>query len=183
MDRIERKDRILKYQGSILNIYDDVMLLPDGSEGHWDYVEHRNGAAAALPVLPDGRLVLVRQYRNALEREVLEIPAGAKTDPSESSAACAAREMEEEIGYHAGKLEKLLTTATTGAFCNECIDVYLAMDLQKTVQHLDEEEILNVECWELEDLCQMIFSGELIDAKTIAAILAYKVYKNKRVGI
>lgn len=183
MDRIERKDRILKYQGSILNIYDDVMLLPDGSEGHWDYVEHRNGAAAALPVLPDGRLVLVRQYRNALEREVLEIPAGAKTDPSESSATCAAREMEEEIGYHAGKLEKLLTTATTGAFCNECIDVYLATDLQKTVQHLDEEEILNVECWELEDLCQMIFSGELIDAKTVAAILAYKVYKNKRVGI
>ena len=114
---------------------------------------------------------------------MLEIPAGAKTDPSESSAACAAREMEEEIGYHAGKLEKLLTTATTGAFCNECIDVYLAMDLRKTVQHLDEEEILNVECWELEDLCQMIFSGELIDAKTIAAILAYKVYKNKRVGI
>ena len=100
-----------------------------------------------------------------------------------AASACAAREMEEEIGYHAGKLEKLLTTATTGAFCNECIDVYLAMDLQKTVQHLDEEEILNVECWELEDLCQMIFSGELIDAKTIAAILAYKVYKNKRVGI
>ena len=95
----------------------------------------------------------------------------------------AAREMEEEIGYHAGKLETLLPTATTGAFSHECIDVYLAMHLQKTVQHLDEEEILNVECWELEDLCQMIFSGELIDAKTIAAILAYKVYKNKRVGI
>lgn len=174
MEKVERVDRILKYQGAIVDVFDDIMRLPDGSEGHWDYIEHRKGAAAVLPVLADGRIALVRQYRNALNLETLEIPAGARDSRQEPTAVCAAREMEEEIGYRAGKLEKLLTVATTGAFCNESIDIYLATELVKTGQHLDEEEFLEVEFYEVDELCRMIFSKEIIDAKTVAAILAYK---------
>lgn len=174
MEKVERVDRILKYQGTIVDVFDDIMRLPNGAKEHWDYIEHRKGAAAVLPVLDDGRIALVRQYRNALDQETLEIPAGARDSRQEPTDVCAAREMEEEIGYRAGKLEKLLTVATTGAFCNESIDIYLATELIKTSQHLDEEEFLEVEVYEVDELCRMIFSGDIIDAKTVAAILAYK---------
>ena len=76
IERMKRLDRKLMYQGSILDVYKDTMEFPNGTHEEWDFVSHRMGAAAILPVLPDGRIVMVRQYRNALERETLEIPAG-----------------------------------------------------------------------------------------------------------
>ena len=74
-EHIKRVDRILKYKGSILDIYTDVIETPDGHRAEWDYIDHR-GAAAVVPVLDDGRLLMVRQYRDALDRETIEIPAG-----------------------------------------------------------------------------------------------------------
>ena len=71
-----RTNRELKYAGSILDIYSDTIQFSNGNTEEWDYVAHRNGAAAVIPVLPDGRILLVRQYRNALNRETIEIPAG-----------------------------------------------------------------------------------------------------------
>ena len=174
MDRVKRKERILKYRGAIVDVYDDIMEIPDGSTAHWDYIEHRNGAAAVLPVLEDGRVVLVRQYRSALDQETLEIPADAKEEKEEPSMECAAREMEEETGYRPGSLEELITVCTTGAFCNESIDVYLARNLTKTSQHLDRDEFLNVEFWDLDEACSKIYSMEIKDAKTVSALLAYK---------
>ena len=76
IDRVKRLGRELVYKGSILDIYKDIMQLPNGNTEEWDFVAHRMGAAAVLPVRSDGRIVMVRQYRNALERETLEIPAG-----------------------------------------------------------------------------------------------------------
>ena len=174
MEKAERIDRVLKYRGAILDFYDDLMELPDGSVSHWDYIEHRNGAAAVLPVLSDGRILMVRQYRNALNREMLELPAGAKDGSTEPSEACAARELEEETGYRAGKMEKLITVCTTGAFCNESIEIYLATELIKTHQQLDVDELLQVEIWDLPTLCYKIFTQEITDAKTVSGILAYK---------
>lgn len=174
MERAERIDRVLKYRGVILDFYDDLMELPDGSVSHWDYIEHRNGAAAVLPVLPDGRILMVRQYRNALNQEMLELPAGAKDGSDEPSEQCAARELEEETGYRAGNMEKLITVCTTGAFCNESIDIYLATELTKTHQRLDKDEFLQVEIWDLHTLCNKIFAQEITDAKTVSGILAYK---------
>lgn len=78
-------------QGAILDIYKDTMELPDGNKAEWDFVSHRMGAAAILPVMKDGRIVMVRQYRNALERETLEIPAGCRDSKTEDTAYCAAR--------------------------------------------------------------------------------------------
>lgn len=83
IDRVKRLGRELVYKGSILDIYKDIMQLPNGNTEEWDFVAHRMGAAAVLPVRPDGRIVMVRQYRNALERETLEIPAGCRDSLTE----------------------------------------------------------------------------------------------------
>ena len=173
MDEMKRIDRVLKYQGAIVDFYDDVMQAPDGTIAHWDYIAHRKGAAAVLPVTEDGKILMVRQYRNALNRETREIPAGSRDSVNEPTSVCAARECEEETGYKAGKLEPLLTVATTVAFCNEVIDIYLATDLTKTCQHLDETEFVEVESYTIEELRDMVFAREIQDSKTVAAIMAY----------
>lgn len=171
---IKRVKRELVYQGSILDIYDDSIQLPDGKIEHWDYVEHRKGAAAVVAVLEDGRLLLVRQYRNALNRFTLEIPAGARDSVTEPTSECAARELEEETGYRCDNLEFLISLKTTVAFCNELVDVYVARNLILSKQKLDEGEEIELEAHTLEDLCEKIYKGEIQDGKTVAAIMAYK---------
>ncbi|QFJ55808.1 NUDIX hydrolase [Pseudobutyrivibrio xylanivorans] len=174
MQEIKRIDRKLIHKGSILDIYEDTMLLPNGNIEKWDFVSHRMGAACVLAVKPDGKILMVRQYRNALERETLEVPAGKRDSIDEDTAICAARELEEETGYRAGKLEKLLALKSTVAFCDEMIDVYLATELEKVgEQQLDEAEDIGIEAFELAELMEMCYSGKLQDAKTVAAIMAY----------
>lgn len=173
IEKMKRLKRELMYKGSILDIYKDTMEFANGKQEEWDFVSHRMGAAAILPVLPDGRIVMVRQYRNALERETLEIPAGARDSKTEDTSVCAARELEEETGYKSKHVEFLLSLRTTVAFCDEFVDVYLATDLEKGKQHLDDAESINIEIYTLDELCQMIYSGELQDSKTVAAIMAY----------
>ncbi|MCD8151754.1 MAG: NUDIX hydrolase [Clostridiales bacterium] len=173
MEHMKRIDRILKYQGAIVDLYEDVMESPTGHIARWDYVRHRKGAAAVLPVMDDGRILMVRQHRNALERETLEIPAGSKDDAGEPSAVCAARELEEETGYRTGKMELLITVATTVAFCNEVIEIYLATELEKTERHLDEDEFVEVGTYTIEELRDMVFEQKIQDSKTVAAIMAY----------
>lgn len=116
---------------------------------------------------------MVRQYRNALERETIEIPAGCRDSLTEDTKVSAIRELEEETGYHSDKVSFLLSLRTTVAFCNEFIDVYLAEDLTPGKQHLDEAESIDVEAYTLEELCDMIYQGKLQDSKTVAAIMAY----------
>lgn len=169
---IKRLKRELQCEGKITKYYKDTVQLPDGKTDVWDFVGH-NGAAAAVGVLADGRLLMVRQYRNALDRFTLEIPAGG-LNPNEPTIDAAARELEEETGYRCNKIKKLITIRTTVAFCNEKIDIYLATDLVKTRQHLDEDEYVNVEPYTLEELEKMIYEGIIEDSKTIASILAYK---------
>lgn len=171
-NKIIRVKRELQCEGAITKYYKDIVVLPNGQAEIYDFVGH-NGAAAAVGVLPDGKLVMVRQYRNALDRFTLEIPAGG-LNPDEPTIDAAARELEEETGYRCGKIEKLITIRTTVAFCNEKIDIYLATELVKTEQHLDEDEFVNIELHAIEELERMIYDGTIEDAKTIAAILAYK---------
>lgn len=173
-EKIKRLSRELVYQGSILDIYKDTMDVGNGRIEEWDYVAHRKGAACVLPVLPDGRILMVRQYRNALERDTIEVPAGARDSVTEDTLVCAVRELEEETGYKSNKVSKLLSLRTTVAFCNEMVDVYLAEDLVPGEQHLDDAEDIRIEAFEIDDLCEMIYSGIIQDAKTVAAILAYK---------
>ena len=172
--QIKRIRRTLRYQGAIVDFYTDHMELPNGHTADWDYIEHRKGAAAVVAVQPDGKLLMVKQYRNAIGRYTLEIPAGARDSKEEPFEACAARELEEETGYRCEKLEYLISIKTTVAFCNEGIEVYVARDLIPSRQHLDPDEFVELEAHPVEELCRWIYEGKLQDSKTVAAILAYK---------
>jgi ADP-ribose pyrophosphatase len=167
-----RLNRTLAYKGAILNIYKDHILFPDGHTADYDYIHHK-GAAAVLPVMDDGRILMVRQYRNALDRYTLEIPAGALDEEGEPGIHCASRELEEETGYRAGKIEWMMTLRTTVAFCDERIEVFLAQDLIPSVRNLDPEENIEIEAHSLKELKEMVFRGEIEDSKTVSAIMAY----------
>ena len=175
MEHVELEERKLVHKGSILDVYADTVRLPNGNTEHWDFVSHRKGAAAVLPVLSDGRIILVHQYRHALERMTWELPAGCRDSVTEDTAICAARELEEETGYHSDSIEPLIRLRTTVAFCDEFVDVYLAKNLVPGEQHLDEAEAIQVKAWEMKDLLEEIYAGRLQDSKTVSAILAYQV--------
>ena len=167
-----RLDRILMHKGVIVDFYADKVQIPNGNVATWDFIGHK-GAAAIVPVDEDGKILMVRQYRNAIDRYTLEIPAGG-LEPGEDTKFCAARELEEETGYRSEHVEHLIDMYTTVAFCNEKIDIYYATDLIPSKQNLDEDEFINVERYSVEELTQMILNGTIQDGKTISAILAYK---------
>lgn len=172
MSEYKRLDRELVAKGAIIDYYQDTMLIPNGNTAKWDLIDHK-GAAAVVAVRDDGKLLMVRQYRNALERETIEIPAGGLNTRQEPTEAAAKRELEEETGYICEHLELLSSIYTTVAFCNEKIDIYLARDLKPGKQHLDEDEFLNVEAYTLEELQQMIYDCKIQDSKTICGIMVY----------
>ena len=167
---VKRMGRELAYQGTVLKVYKDHMKFSNGNTEDWDFIHH-DGAAAVIPVMDDGKILMVKQYRNALERDTLEIPAG-KLD--EEGIVCASRELKEETGYSSDDLEWLLTIRTTVAFCDERIEVFVARNLIPGEQHLDEDEFVDVKAYKLEELKEMIFEGKIQDSKTMAAILAYE---------
>lgn len=172
MDKIVRIKRDLVARGHIFDYYHDTMQIPNGNVAVWDFIQHK-GAAAILPVREDGKILMVRQFRNALDRDTLEIPAGGLNGPDEPTDVAAMRELEEETGYKCDKVELLLSIRTAVAFCNEKIDIYLARDLQPSKQHLDEDEYIDVEEYTVEELLDMIYAGIIQDSKTVSAILAY----------
>ena len=176
MDQIKRINRELVYHGHIVDFYKDTILLPDNRTTEFDFIQHK-GAAAIVPVDEDGRVVMVRQYRNALNRTTLEIPAGG-LNPSEDMKTCATRECEEETGYQAHDVQHLIDIRTTVAFCNEKIGIYYSNQLTPSKQNLDDGEYVNVEKYKLGELIQMIFDGTIEDSKTISALMAYKAKFN-----
>jgi ADP-ribose pyrophosphatase len=173
MEEIKRIDRELVAKGAIIDYYRDTMQIPNGNVVKWDLIDHK-GAAAVVAVREDGKLLMVRQYRNALERETIEIPAGGLNGRDEPTKDAAARELKEETGYTCDNLELLNSIYTTVAFCNEKIDIYLARGLKdQGSQHLDEDEYVNVEAYSVEELKQMIYDCKIQDSKTICGIMTY----------
>lgn len=164
--------RTKAYKGTVLDVYDDEVEIK-GNHAHWDYIHH-DGAAAVVPVTDDGKILMVRQYRHALGRYTLELPAGKVDSPDEPKIDCAKRELEEETGYRSDDFEHLIDINTTVAFCDEFIGVFVARNLIKTHQNLDEDEEIDVQPWDVDDLVKKIYAGEMTDSKTIAGILAYK---------
>ena len=160
------------YEGAILNLRRDKVTVKDGKTAYREIIEH-NGAVALVPVTADGKVVMVRQYRNSVDRYTLEIPAGGLNSKDEPTIEAAARELEEETGYASEHLEPLISIVTAIAFCDEVIDIYLATGLKKTQQHLDEDEYIDVYAYTPQELADMIYSGKIQDSKTVAAIMAY----------
>lgn len=172
MEEYKRIKRELVHHGVVVDFYKDTMKVPNGNEAVWDLVSHK-GAAAVVAVRADGSLFMVRQYRNPLERITLELPAGGLNSREEPPEVCARRELEEETGYKAGKLEHLMDIFTTVAFCDEKISIYVATDLQPSKQNLDDDEFLDVLTYPIETLIEMIYKGEIQDSKTICGLMAY----------
>ncbi len=172
-EMFRRLDRKLIYQAKIFKLYQDTLVTPEGKEVKWDHIGHK-GAAAVVAVKDDGKLLMVRQYRNSVDRITLEIPAGGRNSVDEDTKICAARELEEETGYRSDDLEFLVSVNTEIAFCNEFIDIYVAKNLVPTSRNLDPDEYIDVEERDVGELVEKIFSGEIKDSKTMSAILAYK---------
>ena len=140
-EKIKRINRELKFKGKILDFYQDTIEVDGDHTVVWDFIGHK-GAAAVVPVTADGKILMVRQYRNALDRYTLEIPAGALDEVGEPGIECASRELEEETGYRSENLEWLITLRTTVAFCNERIEVYVAHDLIPSKQKMRRQFLL-----------------------------------------
>lgn len=168
----KRLGRELVYKGAIIDYYKDTVQVPNGNIVKWDFIGHK-GAAAVVPVQDDGKILMVRQYRNALDRYTLEIPAGGLNGADEPTEKAAVRELEEETGTQCGRIEFLISIRTTVAFCNEKIDIYVARDLTPGRQKLDEDEFINVEAYTVEELTDMIYDGRIEDSKTICAVMTY----------
>ena len=144
---------------------------PDGTEFSREVVRHP-GAVAVVPVTEDHKVLLVRQYRGPVDRELLEIPAGTRDVEGESPEETARRELAEEVGVRAGALELLATVLNSPGFCDEETSVFLATDLQPDVDHREGEEERFMEVLEipLADIAGMIASGRITDAQTVIGL-------------
>lgn len=162
------------FDGLIIHVDRDTVLLPDGNESQREIVRHP-GAAAVVPVLDSGKVVMVRQYRYSIGETTLEIPAG-KLDAGEEVLACARRELEEETGYRCETLTKLVSFVSSPGFTDEIIHIYLARGLKPGKAGGDEDEFIETEEVPLETLVDMVLEGAIRDGKSIAGILAAAQY-------
>lgn len=166
------------YEGKLLNLRIDTVELPDKKYSKREIIEHP-GAVAILALTDDKKVILVKQYRKAVERALLELPAG-KIELNEEPGETAKRELKEETGYVAKRIEYLIEFYTSPGFTNEKISIFLATDLVKGEIELDDGEFVeNVEI-QIDDLIKMVDRGEILDSKTIIGIeLAKKMICKK----
>ena len=157
------------YEGKILNLRVDQVVLPDGTTGSREVVEH-SGAVAVVALDDMGNVMLVKQYRYATGEELIEIPAG-KLNEGENPEECAVRELREETGYDAKKVTKLASFYSTPGFSSEKLNLFLATGLSYAGQHLDQDEFVEIIKVKLSQALNMVDSGEIKDAKSITGLL------------
>ena len=167
-----RSETLLK--GRAFTIRRDWLKTPDGRETKYDIIEH-GGSAVIVPIDADGNLLFVRQYRHAAGTDLLELPAGT-LDEGEEPAVCAAREIREETGFAAGKLEKIGEFYLAPGYSTEFMVVYLATDLKHDPLEADADEFLSVEKIPVKQALEMAEKGEIPDAKSLAALLLAQMY-------
>ncbi len=156
------------FKGRIVRLDLETVLLPNGTTVDLEIIHHP-GAAAVVPVQSDGTVLLVRQYRHAAGGYLLEIPAGT-LNPGEDPRDCALRELEEEVGYRAGRLDLLLSVFTTPGFTDEVIHLYRASDLVPGTQALESDEVLEVVSMPLSRAITEIGRGGIRDGKTVIGL-------------
>jgi ADP-ribose pyrophosphatase len=159
------------YDGKLIKVVKEMVRLPDGRERTREIVKHP-GAVALVPVDKEGNLLLVRQYRRAAGKVLLETPAGTR-EPGEDAEKCAQRELREEIGYNAGKIEHMGGFYSAPGFCTEYLECYLLTDLTESRDDADDDEDIEVVNLSAEEALEAIRSGEICDAKSIAGILMW----------
>ena len=156
------------FHGRVFDVTVDTIR--EGDKTYQREVVHHPGSAVIIPVFPDGTIALVRQYRHPAVRYLLEAPAGT-LKRGEAPEEGAARELEEELGFVAGRLEKLSEFFVSPGFCEEKMWVYLATDMRETAQQLDEDEVMEIVRVPFSQALSMITTGEIDDAKTIIGVM------------
>ena len=159
------------YRGKIVTLHVDTIRQASGKTTIREVILHPGGVTA-IPVLDDGRILLIRQFRYPIGKFILELPAG-KLDTGQPPKETVARELEEEIGYAAGRLEYETTFYTTPGISNEVIHFFIARELTPCTQRLEEGEHIMVEACSVDECLQKIGTGEIADGKTILGILWY----------
>ena len=158
------------HRGRAFSFKRDEVQLPNGRRTFRDIVDHP-GAVAIIPILPDGRVALVRQYRYAVRKSLLELPAGT-LEQGESPVDCARRELREETGYEAGNIEKLISFYTAPGYSSEMIHIFLARNLTEVGAEAEMDENIEVEPMELDEILRLIDENIIEDAKTMCGIFA-----------
>lgn len=172
MMALKQVHRDVRYHGRIIDLILDEVEHPDGSRGVRE-IAHHPGGAVSVPLLDDGRVILVRQLRYPIGADVLELPAG-KLSPGEDPAHCAARELEEETGWVAGRLTHLTSILTTPGFCDEVLHLFIAENLHESPRGHNREPgeySMTVEILPLAEALGMVENGTITDAKTIIGLL------------
>ena len=157
------------YDGTFLDVRKDIVKLPNGNESTREWINHP-GAACIIPIMSDGKLALIKQYRYPVRSTMIELPAG-KLDIGEKPEVCAIRELEEEIGYLADKLTFVTKIHPAIGFANEEMWIFLAENLIKSKKNTDHDEFVELIPTSIEDALQMVWNGEITDVKTIIGIL------------
>jgi len=161
------------YAGRILDVALEQHAMPDGRQANFEIIHHPGGAAV-LPVLSDGQVLLIRQFRPAIGAMVYEIPAG-RLEPDESPQACAARELVEEVGYAAAQITPLGGCWSTVGFCDEYIHLFLGEQLTVAEQALEPDEVIELCPMPHAEAVNKVKNGEILDSKTQLALLQYQL--------
>lgn len=167
----------LIHKGVKFSVLREPRVDRDGQTRDYDFITHP-GAAVILPLLGDGRVLLIANQRPAIGQELLELPAGT-LDHDEDPRVCAARELTEETGYRAGKLEPLLSFYSSPGFCDERLHAFLASDLQPGRTALEPGEDIRPVPLELEEALRLIGCGAICDAKSIVSLLWYDAFRRR----
>ncbi len=164
-----KKNRI--YKGKAIDFYCDEVELPNGHPGKREYIGHP-GAAAVLPFLNKNDIILVKQYRYPIDKITLELPAG-KMDAGETPESCILRELEEETGFKAKKIEKMISFYPSTAFSNEVLHIFAAFGLERGNTNPDEDEFIAWEAVNFIEAVEMVKRGDIMDSKTVIALLYF----------
>ena len=163
------------FEGRRIDIFVDRVRFPNGSEADMEMIRHP-GASAVLPVAgrlddPDPEILLIRQYRYATEGYIWEVPAGVPDEPGEPWETCAHRELEEETGFRAGRMERMTHIWTTPGFTDEVIHLFVASDLEPGQSDLDADEFVEVVRMPFSRALTMVREGDITDCKSVATLL------------
>lgn len=175
-----RKDRKLVYDSKVVSLYNDYLITPDGKEVVYDYIKHKSGGGAGVLLVDEDECTyLVKQYRNSIGRVNMEIPAGAYSKAGESGEACALREGEEETGFLATRLYHVSRSVSAIGTFDETTDIYIGLDLREGHTSYDSLEYIDIVKMPVFDAIEAIYKGEIVDSKTIIALLAYRDMKSR----
>lgn len=163
------------YEGSVMSLWKERLQLPNGYMVEYDLVRQKGGACV-LPVDAQGNIYLVKQYRNTLNRMNLELPAGCYDSPEEDRLVCAKRELKEELGMTAGTWTYFTEIITDIGISDEKVAIFFASDLTQGECHPDPEEFIKLVKLPYKEALELVYSGEIMDAKTVTAILGYQKY-------